>query len=167
VQPAAGDAVPLWPKGHFYEDFEVGQIFAHHWGRTILESDNAVYSCSTLNYNPLYVNRMFARDAGHPDIVCNPMLAFLVVLGLSVEDLSEKHGGAFLGVDALAYHRPVYAGDTLTATSIVTAKRESRSRPAAGIVSWETRGMNQELAPVLSFHRTNLVARRGGRHAVA
>lgn len=162
MQTDANQPARLWPKGHFYHEFEIGQSFDHHWGRTILESDAMLFSCSTMNYNPLYVNREFAKAAGHPDLVCNPMLAFLVVLGLSVEDLSEKRGGAFLGVDDLTYHRPVYAGDTLVASSSVHAKRESASRPNAGIVTWETKGQNQQGELVVSFRRTNLVARRDG-----
>jgi len=151
-----------WPKGHYFEDFEVGARFEHHWGRTVAESDTLLFTTLTLAYNPLYFNRELARAAGHPDLVVNPMLVFGVVFGLSVEDLSEK-GGLFLGLDRLTFHRDVYPGDTLTARSEVVSVRQSESRPDHGVVSWHTEGCDQEGRMVIDFTRTNLVVRRPSR----
>jgi itaconyl-CoA hydratase len=151
----------LKPKGNCYEDFAVGRRFEHHWGRTINHGDNSLFTTLTLHYNPLYTNLEFARAHGHPDMVVNPMLVFTTVFGLSVEDLSEG-GGAFLGVDALTFHLPVYPGDTLTARSVVVDRRESTSNPGMGIVTWHTEGFNQKSARVIDFRRTNLVNKRSG-----
>jgi acyl dehydratase len=103
------------------------------------EADNSLFTALTLSFNPLYLNAQYARAHGHPSIVINPMLVFLTVFGLSVEDLSEA-GGLFLGVDQLAFHRSVYPGATLVARSTVVDKRESQSRPGTGIVTWHTEG---------------------------
>lgn len=146
----------LRARGRLYEDFHVGQRFDHHWGRTIFESDTLLFTTLTLSFNPLYVNRAYARAHGHPDIVVNPHLVFNVVLGLSVEDLSEI-GGPFLGVFALTYHRPVYPGTTITAKSETTEMRVSESNPANGIVTWQTEGFNDAGERVVSFRRSNLV----------
>jgi itaconyl-CoA hydratase len=153
------EAAVRWPKGHQYEDFEVGQVFEHHWGRTLNEGDNSLFSSLTLSYNPLYFNAEFAREHDHHGVVVNPTLVFLTVFGLSVEDLSEA-GGLFLGVDELSFESTVYPGDTLTARSTVVDKRESGSRPDSGIVTWHTEGFRQDGARVIQFRRTNLVARR-------
>jgi acyl dehydratase len=84
------------------------------------------------------------------------------VVGLSVEDLSEA-GGAFLGMEDVTFHRPVYPGDTLTAASTVVDKRESSSRPNDGIVTWHTEAHNQRGEMVVDYRRTNLVTKgRGG-----
>lgn len=147
------------PKGNHYEDFEPGRLFEHHWGRTINEGDNSLFSTLTLSYNPLYFNVEYARTHGHRATVVNPMLVFLVVFGLSVEDLSEA-GGLFLGVDALTFHQPVYPGETLLARSTVVTRRESSSRPTSGIVTWHTEGLNQNGEVVVDFRRTNLVNKR-------
>jgi acyl dehydratase len=147
------------PKGNHYEDFELGRVFEHHWGRTINDGDNSLFSTLTMSFNPLYFNAEYARANGHRATVVNPMLVFLVVFGLSVEDLSET-GGLFLGVDALTFHRPVYPGETLTARSTVVDRRESSSRPANGIVTWHTEGLNQRGEMVIDFRRTNLVNKR-------
>lgn len=149
----------LLPKGRRYEDFELGQRFEHHWGRTITEADNVLFSTATLAYNPLYLNAEHARAEGHPAAVVNPMLVFAVVFGLSVEDLSEG-GGPFLGVEALVFHRPVYAGDTLDARSEVVDRRESASRPQVGIVTWRTEGLRADEV-VVDYRRSNFVYKRG------
>ena len=147
------------PRGHHFEDFEVGARFEHHWGRTVTEADNTLFTTLTLAYNPLYFNRELARAEGHPDVVVNPLLVFAIVFGLSVEDLSEK-GGLFLGVDGLSYHEHVYPGDTLTSVSEVAATRTSASRPGYGVVTWHTDGFDQRGRRVIDFSRSNLVVRR-------
>ena len=145
-----------WTKGHTYDEFTEGRAFVHHWGRTITESDNTLFTTLTLAYNPMYFNEPFANAHGHDSVVVNPMLVFGVVFGLSVEDLSER-GGLFLGVDDLTFHAVVHPGDTLTARSTVVSKRESESRPGQGIVTWHTEGFNQRDERVVDFRRSNLI----------
>jgi len=165
VEPGTGmtadfrSRAKLWPKGHLYEDFFVGQKFNHHWGRTILDSDTVLFSTLTLSFVPQYFNRPYAEALGHPDMVVNPHLVFNVVLGLTVEDCSEI-GGPFLGVFDLKYMTPVYPGDTLTAESETTECRVSESNPANGIVTWYSKGFNQKSECVVEFRRSNLVRRR-------
>jgi len=149
----------LRQRGRLYEDFHVGQTFAHHWGRTIFESDTLLFTTLTLSFNPLYVNRAYARAHGHPDIVVNPHLVFNVTLGLSVEDLSEI-GGPFLGVFELTYDRPVYPGTTIVARSETLETRLSESNPANGIVTWRTEGFDDQGERVVGFRRSNLVRLR-------
>jgi itaconyl-CoA hydratase len=151
-----------WPKGNHYEDFVLGHVYHHHWGRTLNDGDNSLFSTLTLSFNPLYFNADYARAHGHGGVVLNPMLVFLTVFGLSVEDLSEA-GGLFLGVDDLKFHRTVYPGETLSARSTVLEKRESASRPEGGIVSWHTEGYNSRGELVIDFRRTNLVTKRNAQ----
>jgi itaconyl-CoA hydratase len=150
---------PLVTKGHKFEDFAVGQVLVHHWGRTITAGDNAIFSTAMCNWNPMHLNAEFARAHGHADVVVNPMLLLCTVVGLSVEDLSEA-GGPFLGVEDCTFHRPVHPGDTLTARSTVLTARESESRRDVGIVTWKTEAHNQRGELVVDFQRTNLVAKR-------
>ena len=154
----------LWPKGRLFEDFEVGQRFDHHWGRTIGEADNTLFTTLTLAYNPLYFNRAYAMSHGHPDVVVNPQLVFNVVLGMSVEDCSEI-GGPFLGVYDLTFARPVYPGITIVARSETVEVRLSESNPANGIVTWRTEGFDQDGERVVGFRRSNLVRRRSQQEA--
>ena len=153
---------PLARKGHSFEEFHDGRSFEHHWGRTLTESDNALFATLALRFTPLYFNAEFARAHGHPAVVVDPLLVLCTAVGMSVEDLSEA-GGPFLGVEDVEFHRPVYPGDTITARSTVASKRESDSRPSFGIVTWRTQAHNQRGEIVLSYRRTNLVAKRADR----
>lgn len=153
---------PLRTRGNTFDDFALGMVFNHHWGRTIQQSDNLLFSLTTLQLNPLYFNKAYARDCDHPGIVISPMLVFAVIFGLSVEDLSER-GGAFLGVDDLSFGNAVHAGDTLTARSTVMALRESKSDGNYGIATWLTEGFNQRDGRVIVFTRSNLVPRRDAK----
>ena len=150
---------PLRPKGRQYQDFSPGQVLEHHWGRTLTESDGALFSTQTLRFTPLYFTAEYAQAHGHPGVVIDPLLVLCTVVGLSVEDLSEA-GGPFLGVNDVVFHQPVYPGDTLSATSEVVTMRESEKRPTTGIVTWRTEARNQKGEVVLSYQRTNLVAKR-------
>ena len=155
---------PLLPKGRGYEDFADGQSFEHHWGRTIGQADATLFAATALRFTPLYFNDEYARACGHPGMVVDPLLVLCTVVGLSVEDLSEA-GGPFLGIGPVRFHEPVYPGDTLTARSRVVSRRESDKRPGFGIVTWATEGSNQHGKIVVSYQRTNLVAKHGARRA--
>ncbi len=153
------DSFPEMVKGNKFQDFTEGRVLAHHWGRTISAGDNALFSTATCNWNPMHLNVEYARTHGMADVVVNPMLVLCTVVGLSVEDLSEG-GGPFLGMEDVTFHRPVFPGDTLTASSTVVSKRESESRPHVGIVTWHTEAKNQNGELVVDYRRTNLVEKR-------
>jgi len=144
--------------GHTFADFAVGRTFDHQQRRTVLESDNALFTSLTMHYNPLYLDREFAKAAGYRDIVVNPLLVFNTIFGISVEDLSEG-GGPFLGVEKLEYGVAVHPGDTLRARSTVLSGRLSAKHDQYAIVAWATQGRNQSGEQVIAFNRTNLVRR--------
>ncbi len=141
-----------------YDDFTVGRRFDHHWGRTIMAEEAISFATQHVVHEPLRFNRLYAHHLGYNDIVVSSMLVYAIVLGLSVEDLSES-GGPFLGSDEVRFLAPVYPGDTVFASSIVVSRRPSASKQDYGIVEWETSSWNQGGEPVISFRRTNLVRR--------
>lgn len=141
--------------GRYYEEFKIGELIRHHWGRTIKDYDSVLFSTMTMNYNPIYFNDEYAKKLGYKGIVVNPLLVYSTVLGLSVEDLSEK-GGPFLGIDNVKFFAPVYPGDTIYAVSETLSKRTTKSRPGWGIVEWKTQGFNQNNDLVVEYTRRNL-----------
>lgn len=151
-------AVRKIERGHYFEDFEVGHLFQHHWGRTITEGDNAFFSSVTMNFNPAYFNREYARSIGYQGVIVNHLLVMNVVFGLSVEDLSER-AIAHLGYEKLKYLATVYPGDTLTSESLVLDKRDT-SRPDRGVVRFRTGGYNQRGEKVLEYERPVLIRKR-------
>ena len=159
-------AKPIGPNryresfGRYYEDFQVGDIYEHRPGRTISETDNTWFTLLTMNTHPMHFDAEYAKASEFGRcIVCSPLTVALLV-GMSVTDVSQK-AIANLGWKEIRLTAPVYAGDTLYAMSEVLEKRESASRPTAGIVSVRTTGTNQDGKIVCVFDRTILVARRG------
>ncbi|MDF2823771.1 MAG: hypothetical protein K0R68_1179 [Mycobacterium sp.] len=144
------------------EDFEPGRTFGHHWGRTITDADVVLYATQTHLYQPQFVNTDIATHLGFPRRPVPELLVFAVVLGLTVEDLSES-GGSFLGAPEIEHLATVFVGDTLYATSAVTQRRPSRSRPGWGVVTWRTIGTTQSGEPVIDYCRSSLVRGRSAQ----
>jgi len=143
-----------------YEDFAVGQIYRHRFGRTITEPDNVWFSLLTLGLNQVHFNTDYATRTpfGKP-IVPSPF-TLAVITGISASDFGQNTL-ANLGWTEVTLPHPVLVGDTLYARSRVLAKRESSSRPNAGIVDVKTEGYNEHGVVVITFRRTLMVYRRG------
>ena len=127
--------------GRYYEDFKIGEIYEHRPGRTISETDNTWFSLLTnnphdvhSNTHPMHFDAEYAKASEFGKcIVCSPLTVALMV-GMSVTDVSQK-AIANLGWTDIKLTHPVYIGDTIYAESICLDKRESGSRPYAGITS--------------------------------
>jgi len=146
--------------GRHYEEFHVGDIYEHRPGRTISEADNTWFTLLTMNTHPMHFDAEYAKASEFGRcIVCSPFTIALIV-GMSVSDVSQK-AIANLGWTDIKMTHPLFAGDTLTAESQVLSKRESASRPGAGIVNVSSTGFNQNGVVVCTFVRTILVARQG------
>jgi len=146
--------------GRFYEDFQVGDVYEHRPGRTITETDNTWFTLLTMNTHPMHFDQEYAAKSEFGRcIVCSPFTVALMV-GMSVTDVSQK-AIANLGWTDIKLTFPLYAGDTLTCESEVLDKRESNSRPGAGIVTVKTAGFNQDGKTVCTFQRSMLIAKRG------
>ncbi|KPJ81370.1 MAG: dehydratase [Gammaproteobacteria bacterium SG8_30] len=146
--------------GRYFEDFEVGDVYEHRPGRTITETDNTWFTLLTMNTHPLHFDQEYAKASEFGrTLVASPLTVALMV-GMSVSDVSQK-AIANLGWREIRLTHPVYPGDTLYAESEVLEKRESKSRPEAGVVTVRTAGRNQEGVVVCTFDRTILVAKRG------
>jgi len=149
---------PGW-EGRFYEDFEVGDIYQHPLGRTITETDNIWFTLLTMNPNQLHFNREYGKRTSFGQCLVDSTLTMAIVTGQSVSDISQNVV-ANLGWDEVRLPHPVYNGDTIYAVSDVLSKRESKSRPNAGIVQVRTRGVNQDGKVVISFIRTIMVYKK-------
>jgi len=146
--------------GRYFEDFQVGDVYEHRPGKTVLEADNHFFTLLTLNTHPLHFDALYGAgtEFGRNLVVSTYTLALLI--GMSVTDVSQK-AIANLGMDEVRFTAPVFAGDTLYAESEVVAKRESRSRPGQGIVEIRTLGRNERGESVCTFKRTMLIPARG------
>jgi itaconyl-CoA hydratase len=146
--------------GRVFEDFEVGDVYPHPLGRTILSADNTWFTLLTQNTNPIHFDHHYSSQTEFKRPLVNSALTLAVVMGQSVTDLSQN-ALANLGWDEIRLPNPVFEGDTLYSRSEVLETRESQSRPNVGIVRVKTTGVNHEGTTVIEFKRTFMVYKRG------
>ena len=133
--------------GLYFEEFYVDQKFEHPWGRTITESDNMMFSCLTLNVQPLHIDADFASRTEWG----KPLVNSLFTLGTTV---------ANLGMTDIRFPKPLFHGDTIRVRTSVKSVRESKSRPKAGIVEFEHVAVNQHKEVVAICVRQALMHKR-------
>jgi acyl dehydratase len=150
---------PGW-QGRFYEDFEVGDVYRHPLGRTVLPVDNSWFTLLTQNTAPIHFDRHYAAQTEFGQPLVDSTFTVALVTGQSVTDISQNVF-ANLGWDEIRLPAPVFEGDTIYSQSEVLSVRESESRPTMGIVQVKTTGYNQDGKVVITFKRTLLVFKRG------
>ena len=146
--------------GRFFEDWQVGDRLDHEIGRTVTETDNLLFSVMTHNPQPLHIDAEAARASEFGQILVNGTFTFALMVGLSVGDTTLGTLVANLGYDQLMMPKPVFIGDTMRASSEVTALKPSGSRPEAGINTFRHQLTNQRGEVVCSCLRTALIKRR-------
>ena len=130
--------------GLWFDEFREGMVFEHALGRTITEMDNVLFSTLTMNPQPLHIDFEFARtqsEFGKP--LVNSLFTLGLLIGMTVGDTTLGTTVANLGMNDVRFAHPVFIGDTLRSESKVIEKRESKSRPDAGIVVFEHRSDNE------------------------
>ncbi len=145
-------------RGNFFEDFTVGQEIAHPTPKTLTDGDVALYTALTGSRYALFSSDAFAQDLGLPQAPVDPLLVFHTVFGKSVPDIS-LNAVANLGYAEGRFLRPVYAGDTLHATSKVIGLKQN-SNGQTGLVYVRTTGFNQMGDAVATFVRWVMVNKR-------
>jgi len=146
--------------GRVFEDFEVGDVYEHPLGRTVIAADNIWFTCLTMNTNPMHFDERYAAGTRFEQPLVNSAFTLAVVTGLTVPDTSENAAANLEWTD-IKLPKPVFEGDTLHAESEILALRESASNPSVGIVAMRCRGVNQRGEVVIEFRRTFMAYRRG------
>lgn len=147
-------------SGKHWEDWTVGDRIVHPIRRTVTETDNLLFSTMTHNPQPLHLDGEAAKASEFGRILVNGTFTFALMIGLSVGETTLGTLVANLGYDKLVMPAPVFIGDTLRAETEVTEVRESRSRPTAGLVTFQHRLHNQRDELVCQCLRTALIQRR-------
>ena len=146
--------------GRVYEDFEVGDIYQHPLGRTVLPVDNSWFTLLTQNVNPIHFDAHYAAQTEFKKPLVDSTFTLALVTGQSTIDLS-LNVMANLGWDEVRLPNPLFEGDTVYSRSEVLEKRESQSKPDRGTVKVHTRVHNQDGTLVMEFERNVLVYAHG------
>jgi acyl dehydratase len=150
------------PRGGLYfEDFEIGRTISHRLTRTVTQMDNMLFSNMTLNPQPLHIDAHFCAtetEWGKP--LMNSLFTLGLMIGISVNDTTVGTTIANLGMTDVKFPAPLFEGDTINATTEIVAKRESKSRPEAGIVDFHHRAYKQDGTLVAECRRQAFMLKR-------
>jgi len=140
--------------GRYFDELETGQEFRHWPGRTITEFDDTLFSLMSMNQHPVHIDEHFAQGTQHGKRLVEGPLVISLVIGLSQADIGGR------AIQTIEYSDvrhlgPVFHGDTIYAESKIVAKRELPG--GRGIITIESRGLNQRGETVLSMQRGIIV----------
>jgi acyl dehydratase len=147
--------------GMYFEDFQQGAMIEHRLRRTVTQMDNMLFSNMTLNPQPLHIDRDFCEKEtqwGQP--LMNSLFTLGLMIGISVNDTTVGTTIANLGMNEVKFPHPLFEGDTVRCTTEVLGKRESKSRPDAGIVDFHHRTYNQDGKLVAECQRQAFMLKR-------
>lgn len=145
--------------GLYFEDAAVDTVIEHRLTRTVTEADNVLFCAITHNPQPLHLDAEYAKTTEFGQRVFNSMYTVAFACGVSIEDTTMGTLVVNLGFGEMKFPKPVFINDTLNVKTVVKAKRESRSRPDAGIVTFEHQVFNQHKDLVCTIVRTALLQR--------
>ena len=148
--------------GRYFEQLEVGRTYRHLVRRTVTETDNLLFTVMTMNTQALHLDEEFSKGSVAGTRLCNSIFTLGLIIGVGVSEMSGGTTVANLGFGEIVFPKPVLIGDTLHAETEVLEKRESQSRPNAGIVVFEHRGFNQRDDLVAKARRSALMLKDPG-----
>ena len=148
--------------GRFFEDYRPGDVIEHAVPRTVSGGERALYHMLYPARHALYSSDEFARTCGLAASPLDDMIAFHVIFGKTVPDVS-LNAVANLGYAEGRWLAPVWPGDTLRSRSEVIGVKEN-SNGKSGVVWVRTTGLNQDGKPVLEYVRWVMV-RKGNLDA--
>ncbi|MCC8930011.1 MaoC family dehydratase [Rhodococcus sp. BGS-1C] len=139
---------------------EVGAVYEHRPGRTVTEADNTLFTTQTMNTQALHLDAAYSSTTTFGERLVNSMFTLSTLVGLSVGQLTQGTIVANLGFSEVSFPKPLFHGDTLYAETLISDKRESKSRPGEGVVTFTHTGRNQHGDIVALATRKTLVQMR-------
>ncbi|WP_331284339.1 MULTISPECIES: MaoC family dehydratase [Nocardiaceae] len=147
-------------RGLWFEEMEVGAVYEHRPGRTVTEADNTLFTTQTMNTQALHLDAAYSSTTTFGERLVNSMFTLSTLVGLSVGQLTQGTIVANLGFSEVSFPKPLFHGDTLYAETLISDKRESKSRPGEGVVTFTHTGRNQHGDIVALATRKTLVQMR-------
>jgi acyl dehydratase len=122
--------------------------------------DNVLYSSLTMNVQPLHLDEEFAKGTEFGQRIVNSLFTLGLMIGITVNDTTLGTTIANLGMTDVRFPKPVFHGDTIKVHTKVVSSRESKSRPDAGIVTFQHTATNQRGEIVAECTRQALMRKK-------
>ncbi len=103
----------------YFDQLSVGDVFAGTRGRTLTETDIAMFSAVSGDWNPIHNDAAFAAKGPFGTRIAHGLLLVSMMTGMA--PISGQAVVALYGFDKVRFTGPVKLGDTITYTSRVAA----------------------------------------------
>jgi itaconyl-CoA hydratase len=126
----ADDDVLVESTGLWFEQFAIGQRFAHRPGITVSQEENVADALASLNQAMIHYDTHYAAatEFGQPLVVST--LTLQRAIGLAWKTYGRRR--RILGFSHIRLTAPVFAGDTLYAASEILAVTDTPDTPDCG-----------------------------------
>jgi len=150
-------AVPLADR--YFEDYQPGVVA--EYGAIEVSESSIVAFAAAFDPHLMHVDPVAALAGPFGGLIASGWHTTAVMMRIMVDNyLNERTSLGSPGVDELRWHRPVRAGDILTARFTVRSARPSVSKPDRGLVHTVIEVRNQAGELVMSQVMMNLILRR-------
>jgi itaconyl-CoA hydratase len=146
--------------GKYFEELEVGDKIRHSTGRTVTETDNLLFCSLTMNSQPLHLNEDFASRTPFKRCIVNGIFTLGLVVGISVNELTDGTIVANLGYEKVAHPNPLFIGDTVYVETVVLEKRPSNTKPDRGVIRLKHTGLKPDGTVVVEVERSVLFLKK-------
>jgi len=96
----------------YFDQLSVGDVFAGTRGRTVTETDIALFSAVSGDWNPLHNDAAFAAQGPFGSRIAHGLLLVSMMTGMA--PISGAAVVALYGFDKVRFVHPVLLGDTIT-----------------------------------------------------
>lgn len=145
----------------YFEDFAVGEV--REWGPRTVTREEIVAFASEFDPQPMHLDENAAKRSILGGLGASGWHTCAVMMRMFCDGLllhSTSQGSP--GIDEVKWKKPVRPGDALTVRHTVMDVRESKSRPAVGLVRHQCEVFNQRGESVMEMRFTSMFGRRAG-----
>jgi 3-hydroxybutyryl-CoA dehydratase len=103
----------------YFDQLTVGQELKGTRGRTLTETDIALFSSVSGDWNPIHNDAAFAGEGPFGSRIAHGLLLVSMMTGMA--PISGTHVVALYGFDRIRFVHPVHLGDTITYVARVAA----------------------------------------------
>ncbi|HWQ76645.1 MAG TPA: MaoC family dehydratase [Syntrophomonas sp.] len=116
-----------------WDDMNIGD--AATFTKTITETDVILWVGLTGDFNPIHIDKEYSKTTRFGDVI----VPGVMVLGLISNTITMATFGNVYANQSIKFLKPVYIGDTITATATIIEKIETKH-----MVKLETKCVNQK-----------------------
>ena len=127
----------------YFDELSVGDVFAGTRGRTLTETDIALFSAVSGDWSPIHNDATFAAKGPFGTRIGHGLLLLSMMTGLA--PISGHAVVALYGFDRIRFVNPVLLGDTITYTSKVAGLHPKGDGRGVADLDFEVCNQNQNV----------------------